>query len=173
MNANHNTLRLTRRDFLKVVGTSGAGLALAVYLEACTPDTATPETSPTSPIGTTPTPHPPFVWEPNIKLRVDNNGILTVIAFRSEMGQGIRTALAMLVADEMDIEWENVRIEQALADPRFGDQITGGSQSISSSYHRIRMAGAAARQMMINAASQVWGVEADGCRTEAGSCCPS
>jgi len=168
MNTDHKTLRLTRRDFLKVVGTSGAGLALAVYLQACKPETAIPETTSVTPIVTTPTPQPPFAWEPDIKLRVDNHGILTVIAFRSEMGQGIRTALAMLVADEMDIEWENVRIEQAPADSRFGDQVTGGSQSISSYYSNMRRAGAAARQMLVNAAAQVWGVEADGCRTEAG-----
>jgi isoquinoline 1-oxidoreductase beta subunit len=170
MNANRKTLQLSRRDFLKLVGTSGAGLVLAVYLDACTPDTDTPTPVATTitPIGATPTPHTPFIWEPDIKLRVDNNGILTVIAFRSEMGQGIRTALAMLVADEMDIEWENVRIEQALADSRFGDQTTGGSRSISTYYNSMRKAGAAARQMLINAASQVWGVEAYGCRTEAG-----
>ncbi len=168
MNVNHKTLWLSRRDFLKLVGTSGAGLMLAIYLEACTPEADTPEVASATPIGATPTPHPPFIWQPNIQLKVDNNGILTVIAFRSEMGQGIRTALAMLAADEMDIEWENVRIEQALADPRFGDQITGGSKSISTYYKSMRMAGAAARQLLINAASQVWGIEAEGCRTEAG-----
>jgi isoquinoline 1-oxidoreductase subunit beta len=168
MGTNRKTLQLSRRDFLKLTGMTGAGLVLAVYLDACAPASATPEIFPVIPIDTTPTPRPPFDWVPNIKLKLDNNGILTVIAFRSEMGQGIRTALAMLVADELDIKWENVRIEQALADSRFGDQITGGSQSISSYYNSLRMAGAAARQMLINAASQLWGVGADGCRTETG-----
>jgi isoquinoline 1-oxidoreductase beta subunit len=156
MNTNHKTNQLSRRDFLKLAGASGAGLILAVYLEACSSETAVPAH------------HSPFVWEPDIKLRVDDKGILTVIAFRSEMGQGIRTALAMLVADEMDIAWENVRIEQALADSRFGNQKTGGSQSISSYYDKMRMAGAAARQMLINAASQVWRVKADRCYTKMG-----
>jgi isoquinoline 1-oxidoreductase beta subunit len=168
MHANRKTLWVSRRDFLKLAGASGAGLVLSIYLGACAPETAISEAATITPIDITPTPHPPFIWEPNIKLKVDNHGILTVIAFRSEMGQGIRTALAMLVADEMDIEWENVRIEQALADPRFGDQITGGSRSISTYYKSMRMAGAAARQVLIDAASQVWGVEADGCRTEVG-----
>ena len=68
MNVNHKTLQLSRRDFLKLVGTSGAGLVLAVYLEACTPDTETPEVAPIAPVAATPTPHPPFTWEPNIKL---------------------------------------------------------------------------------------------------------
>jgi isoquinoline 1-oxidoreductase beta subunit len=99
---------------------------------------------------------------------LDNDGILTVIAFRSEMGQGIRTALAMLVADEMDIVWENVRIEQAPADSRYGDQSTGGSRSISSYYDTMRKAGATARQMLVEVAAQAWGVKADGCQTEAG-----
>jgi len=168
METNRKTFHLTRRDFLKLVGPSSAGLVLAIYLGACAPETATPETVIVTQAVATPTPRPPFVWEPNIKLRLDNSGILTVIAFRSEMGQGIRTALAMLVADELDVEWQNVRIEQALADSRFGDQVTGGSRSISTYYDSMRRAGAAARQMLINAASQVWAVEAGRCQTDAG-----
>jgi isoquinoline 1-oxidoreductase subunit beta len=168
MGTNRKTLQISRRDFLKLTGMTGAGMVLAVFLDACAPASATPEIALVTPTDTTPTPHPPFDWEPNIKLRLDNNGILTVIAFRSEMGQGIRTALAMLVADELDVEWQNVRIEQSLADSRFGDQITGGSRSISSYCDSMRRAGAVARQMLINAASQVWTVEAGRCQTEAG-----
>jgi isoquinoline 1-oxidoreductase beta subunit len=146
-------------------------LVLAVYLDACAPATATPEVAivtPTDGTPTTPTPRPPFDWVPDLSLRIDNHGILTVIAFRSEMGQGIRTALAMLAADELDIDWSDVRIEQAPADPRFGDQVTGGSQSVSSYYSSMRTAGAVARQMLVNAAAQAWGVEAGACQTEAG-----
>jgi isoquinoline 1-oxidoreductase beta subunit len=164
MNTKH--LQLSRRDFLKLAGTTGASLVLAIYLDACAP--ATPEIALVTPTDSTPVPDSPFGWEPNIYLKLDNEGILTVIAFRSEMGQGIRTALAMLVADEMDIDWENVRIEQALADSRYGDQVTGGSQSISSYYGNMRTAGATARQMLVEAAAQAWGVEAGGCQTEAG-----
>jgi hypothetical protein len=176
MKLNYKTVQLSRRDFLKLVSTSGVGLVISIYLGACDTEIDIPETATITPINNTPTPQPtiqptpqsPFVWEPDIKLKVDNNGTLTVIAFRSEMGQGIRTALAMLVADEMDIEWDNVRLEQALADSRFGDQITGGSRSISSYYNSMRKAGAAARQMLVNAASKMWGIDAEGCWTEAG-----
>lgn len=168
MEINRKKLQISRRDFLKLAGPSSAGLVLAIYLGACVPETTTPEAVIITPVDVTPTLHPPFDWEPNIKLRLDNNGILTVIAFRSEMGQGIRTALAMLVADELDVVWQDVRIEQALADSRFGDQVTGGSQSITTYYNSMRQAGAIARQMLINAASQVWGVEAGRCRTDAG-----
>ena len=166
MNTNRKRLQLSRRDFLKLTGTAGAGLVLAVYLDACAP--ATPEIALVTPTDSTPVPGSPFDWEPNIYLNLDNNGILTVIAFRSEMGQGIRTALAMLVADELDIDWGDVRIEQALADSKYGDQSTGGSLSIKDNYDSVRKAGAVARQMLVNAAAQFWGVEADGCQTEAG-----
>jgi CO/xanthine dehydrogenase Mo-binding subunit len=92
----------------------------------------------------TSTASPAFDWTPNIHVKVDADGVLTVTAFRSEMGQGIRTALAMLVAEELDVAWEQVRIDQALADPRYGDQVTGGSVSISTYYDAMRLAGATA-----------------------------
>ena len=176
---------LNRRDFLKVMAGAGGGLVLAVYLDACaapteTPPTITPtavstETPPTItpaaiPSTSTPTPEPSSLvdWEPSIYIKVDHQGLLTVTAFRSEMGQGIRTALAMLVAEELDVDWANVRIEQALADGRYGDQQTGGSVSISTYYTTLRRAGATARQMLIGAAAQQWNIEAEKCTTAAG-----
>ena len=157
---------ISRRDFIKLVGAAGGGLVLAVYLDACASDTPIPAT--VTPMPPTSTPRPPFDWVPNIYLKVDNNGIATVTAFRSEMGQGIRTALAMLVAEELDVNWEAVRIEQAPADNRYGDQLTGGSVSISTYYLELRPAGAAARQMLVEAAAEVWGIDPVQCETEAG-----
>jgi len=168
MTTKHKNIQLSRRDFLKLAGTTGAGLVLVVYLDACTPATATPEIAIVTSTDSTPTPRPPFDWEPNFYLKLDNNGILTVVAFRSEMGQGIRTALAMLIADELDVDWSVIRIEQAPADPKYGDQVTGGSVSVRNYYTGARKAGATARQMLVNAAAQAWGVEASGCQTEAG-----
>jgi isoquinoline 1-oxidoreductase beta subunit len=124
--------QLTRRDFIKLVGAAGGGLVLAVYLDACASDAPIPAT--VTPLGPTSTPRPPFDWAPNIYLKLDQDGILTVSAFRSEMGQGIRTAIAMLIAEELDMEWSSVRIEQAPTDPKYGGQLTGGSVSISSHY---------------------------------------
>ncbi|MGB8984877.1 MAG: molybdopterin cofactor-binding domain-containing protein, partial [Anaerolineales bacterium] len=102
---------LNRRDFIKLVGAAGGGLVLAVYLDACAPDAPLPATA--TPLSPTSTPRPPFDWAPNIYLKMDNTGTLTVIAFRSDMGQGIRTAIAMLVAEELDVDWNSVWIEQA------------------------------------------------------------
>ncbi len=158
--------QLSRRDFVKLVGAAGGGLVLAVYLEACAPDVPIPAT--VTPLSPTSTPRPPFDWSPNFYLKMDQDGILTIYAFRSEMGQGIRTAIAMLVAEELDVDWDSVRIEQSVTDSKYGDQLTGGSVSISRCYMGSRLAGAAARQMLVEAAVGVWDVDPAGCKTEAG-----
>jgi isoquinoline 1-oxidoreductase beta subunit len=161
------TANFSRRDFLKMTTLAGGGLVLAVYLEGCAPGTKTPTVVPVTPESTA-TPQPPFEWNPNIYLKLDREGILTIIAFRSEMGQGIRTALAMLAADELDIPWSSVRIEQADADSRYGDQLTGGSTSISTYHDGMRMAGAVARQMLLEAAAEAWDVDPTQCDANAG-----
>jgi len=159
--------QISRRDFLKLASVTGGGLALAVFLDGCAP---APDEVIATAIGITPTKtaQGPFDWAPNIYLKMDHQGVLTVMAFRSEMGQGIRTALAMLVADELDMDWSAVRIEQIPADRRYGDQVTGGSLSISRSHQAVRNAGAAARQMLVSAAAQAWSVDAAHCQTESG-----
>jgi isoquinoline 1-oxidoreductase subunit beta len=159
---------LNRRDFIKLVGTAGGALVLAVYLDGCAPDL--PETPTVVPATSTSTPvvRPPYEWAPNIYLKLDQDGILTVSAFRSEMGQGIRTATAMLVAEEVDVDWSSVRIEQAPADRHYGDQQTGGSVSVATYYYPLLQAGAAARQMLVEAAAQTWDVKPEACLTEPG-----
>ena len=149
--------QLTRRDFIKLVGAAGGGLVLAVYLDACASD---------APIPATVTPLSPHLHAgsairmvPSFYMKMDRDGILTIYAFRSEMGQGIRTAIAMLIAEELDVDWNSVRIEQALTDRKYGDQLTGGSVSISNHYSTLRSAGAAARQMLVEAAAGVWDVD--------------
>lgn len=158
--------QLTRRDFIKLAGAAGGGLVLAVYLDACASDAPIPATI--TPLSPTSTPVPPFEWHPSFYLQMDRDGILTIYAFRSEMGQGIRTAIAMLITEELDVDWSSVRIEQAQADRKYGDQLTGGSVSISNHYSTLRSAGATARQMLVEAAAGVWDVESAGCTTEAG-----
>lgn len=159
--------KMNRRDFLKLSGVAGGGLILAVYLEGCLPGADAPTVVPVTATAS-PTPKPPFNWDADIYLRIDDQGILTFTAFRSEMGQGIRTALAMLAAEELNIEWSSVRIVQADADSRYGNQLTGGSTSISTYYDAMRLAGAMARQMLIEAAAQAWDVDPAGCSSEAG-----
>jgi isoquinoline 1-oxidoreductase beta subunit len=159
--------RLSRRDFLKLSGLAGGGLVLAVYLEACAPGTEAPTIVAVTPDGS-PAPVLPFDWIADIYLKIDQDGVLTFTAFRSEMGQGIRTALAMLVAEELDIAWSSVRIVQADADSSYGNQQTGGSVSISTYHETMRQAGATARQMLVEAAAKVWDVDPDQCKSEAG-----
>ena len=97
--------------------------------------------------------------QPSVHLSIGEDGMVTVICHRSEMGQGVRTALCMVMADELEADWTTVRIEQAVGDPKYGDQNTDGSTSIrSGSYTRFRLAGAAARQMLQQAAAAEWGV---------------
>ena len=97
--------------------------------------------------------------QPSVHLSIGEDGLVTVICHRSEMGQGVRTALCMVIADELEADWTTIRIEQAIGDPKYGSQNTDGSTSIrSGSYARFRLAGAAARQMLERAAAAEWGV---------------
>ncbi len=146
---------LSRRTFLRVGSAAGAGLALGVFLP--TPSHPEPETGPK---GTD------FV--PNAWVRIDHSGNVTITVAKSEMGQGVRTALPMIVADELDADWSKVHVEQAVADDKYGNMTTGGSASVRTSWDRLRKAGAAARLMLLTAAARRWNVPVSECRTEEG-----
>jgi len=103
-------------------------------------------------------------WFPGVYLGIEPDGTVIIIAHRSEMGTGIRTALPMVAADELDADWQRVRIEQAIGDVRYGDQNTDGSKSIRDFYDPLRQAGATARLMLERAAAATWGVPAVQCR---------
>ncbi|MEG3791481.1 xanthine dehydrogenase family protein molybdopterin-binding subunit [Lysobacter sp. CCNWLW3] len=110
---------------------------------------------------------------PNAFLRIGNDDSVTVLIAHSEMGQGIWTGLAMLVAEELDADWTKIRVEHAPAAPAyahtaFGMQMTGGSTSTWSEFDRYRQAGATARQLLVAAAAQRFGVAAADVRTENG-----
>lgn len=96
-------------------------------------------------------------------LSLDASGQVEIVAHRSEMGQGIRTALPMVVADEMEADFDRVRVVQALADERYGDQNTDGSHSVRDFFQPMRKVGASARYMLVAAAAAVWGVPASEC----------
>jgi isoquinoline 1-oxidoreductase beta subunit len=108
----------------------------------------------------------------NSWVRIARDGTVTVIVGQSEMGQGIMTAIPMIIADELEAEWSKVRIEQAPADPAFGDpgrggeQSTNGSRSIRNMFTLWRRAGAAAREMLVVAAAKEWGVPLEECVAE-------
>ena len=89
---------------------------------------------------------------------LDASGLVEIVAHRSEMGQGIRTALPMVVADEMEADFDRVRVVQALADERYGDQNTDGSHSVRDYFEPMRKVGATARYMLVAAAAKAWGV---------------
>jgi len=158
---------ISRREFLKVSTLAGAGLLIGVYLPGCASSPA-PMVEPTITPKPTATPEPTDWLEPNIYLNIDNNGLVTINAFRSDMGQGIRTAIAMIVAEELDVVWSAVHIQQAPTDRAYGSQVTGGSVSISDHYGILRLAGATARKMLVAAAAQTWEVEPESCATENG-----
>lgn len=142
--------RLDRREFLKSGTLAGAGLVLAFYL----PSSAAEE--------------PTSSFQPNAWLQVAPGGDVTIWVAKSELGQGTHTGLAMIVADELDAEWQRVKVERAVLDPKYGFQGTGGSTGIRTSWARLRQAAAAARTMLVTAASQQWGVAPESCGTEPG-----
>ena len=151
-----DTLQTTRRGFLK----SGTGAALsigfALPLAAGRLEAATPA-----------------VFAPNAWLRITGDGTVTVLCGSAEMGQGVLTAIPMLVAEELDADWKKVRVQQSPVDkaydnPMFGMQATGGSTTVRAHWEPLRKAGAAAREMLVAAAAAQWKVPAGECRTEAG-----
>src|SRR5580693_6635793 len=104
--------------------------------------------------------------QPSVYLAIDTDGTVYVIAHRSEMGNGVRTSLPRIVADELDADWARVKVVQATGDEKYGDQDTDGSHSVVSFFIPLREAGASARLMMMRAAAQQWNVPATECSTE-------
>ena len=102
----------------------------------------------------------------SVYLALDTDGTAYIIAHRSEMGSGSRTALPRIVADELDADWARVKIVQAIGDEKYGDQDTDGSHSVRSFFETLREAGATARLVLIRAAAAQWGVPAQDCMTE-------
>src|SRR6266568_1044559 len=123
---------VNRREFLRVSSIVGGGLLLASYVE--TLEAASVFTSAAA---------PEFV--PNAFIRMTPDGIVTIVAKNPEIGQGVKTMLPMLIADELDVEWKNVRVEQASFDPtKFQSQSTGGSTATPINWLPMRRVGAAA-----------------------------
>lgn len=113
-------------------------------------------------------------FSPNAFIRIDKDGVVTLIMSKVEMGQGTFTSITMLIAEELGVDPTQVKLEQApadekkYADPLLGGQVTGGSTSIRGAWEPMRKAGAVARTMLVSAASQAWNVDAKDCRVENG-----
>jgi isoquinoline 1-oxidoreductase beta subunit len=152
---------LSRRGFLKAGAAASGGLVLGFFL-------------PTGGRLARAIPPPPKVMDaPNAFLRVAPDNTVTVMVNRLEFGQGVHTALPMVIADELDADWSQMRADLAPAadvykDPAFGMQITGGSGTIAHSFTQYREIGARARAMLVAAASKQWQVDPSQCRTEKG-----
>ncbi|MBI4902633.1 MAG: xanthine dehydrogenase family protein molybdopterin-binding subunit [Acidobacteria bacterium] len=146
----HQVSQRTRRAFLSDVFSAGAFVLGASLL----PKQAHAATAATS------------AFKPSVFLGLEPSGTLIVVAHRSEMGTGIRTALPMVLADEMEADWKRVTIEQALGDPKYGSQNTDGSCSIRDFYKTMRVAGSSARLMLERAAAKQWNVPPAECEAK-------
>jgi len=104
--------------------------------------------------------------QPNVYVAIDTDGTAYIVAHRSEMGNGVRTALPRIVADELDADWARVKVVQATGDEKYGDQDTDGSHSVVTFFVPLREAGATARLMLVRAAAEEWKVPAHECSTE-------
>src|SRR5690348_12576678 len=151
---------LNRREFLKTGAAAGATLGIGLYRPAFALE-------PAHAVAALP-PLPPQPFKPNAWIEIGPDGSVTIWTGRSEMGQGVRTALPMIVADELEADWTRVTVAQADANPAFGDQFTVGSRSVHTGFEPLRKAGAAAREMLIDAAALTWSVPRDACRANNG-----
>jgi CO/xanthine dehydrogenase Mo-binding subunit len=169
---------INRREFLKVGGT---GLLVGIYLSSCG-DSQTPSPSP-APLPTEtstdlptsepsatprPTPNPDATMQVGIFIQVDGRGLATGYIPRTELGQGSLTALAMIVAEEIDLPLHQVRIEHSPIDPAYGDLHTGGSDSISSYFTSLGKVAAVARALLVTAAANLLEVPYADLRTKKG-----
>ncbi len=157
MGASHSTLRATkldRRSFLKLTGMAGGGLALAfcVGTEARAAGEAAGQSA--------------GDFAPNAFLRISRKGSILIYSKGPEIGQGIKTAFPLIIAEELDAKWSDVVVEQAPVNPAvYGRQSAGGSRSIPDSWDQLRRAGAVARSMLVSAAAATWKVPAGECTT--------
>jgi CO/xanthine dehydrogenase Mo-binding subunit len=147
---------LNRRDFLKTSAAGSAALVIGFHLSpsAFAASAEDQEKKPVNPFD---------AW---IRIAPDNQ--VTLIVGKSEMGQGIMTALPMILAEELSLDWKQVKIEQAPTNPKIYDHGTGGSGSVAGAYLPMRQAGAAAREMLVTAAAQHWNVNRDTCHPQNG-----
>ena len=168
-----NAVVLGRREALWAAAFAATGLLVGCHV-APEPQVAAPAPPPPGPSpAAQPTRAVPPAFAPNAWVRVATDGTVTVIIDKSEMGQGILTGLAMLVAEELECDWSKVKTEfapvnPAYVNPLFGMQATGGSTSTAGSWDPLRKAGAAARMMLVSAAASAWGVNAASCHAEKG-----
>ena len=146
---------VSRRDFLKVTALAGGGLLLGTWVA---PAGAAAEAAPAL-----------ADFAPNAWIRIAPDGAVTIIAQNPEVGQGVKTMLPMLIAEELDVDWRSVKVEQAGLDTtKYQGQFAGGSTATPTHWLPMRRVGAAGRAMLVTAAAQTWGVPEAECETSGG-----
>src|SRR5580765_6965154 len=136
---------IDRRSFLRISAIAGGGLMIAAYIDPITNVLAQGRQG-----------GPPLV--PNSFIKIAPDGRVTIIGKNPEIGQGIKTTLPMLIAEELDVDWSSVTVEQGDLDAKYGAQSAGGSTAVPQNYNGMRQIGAAARQMFVSAAATSWNV---------------
>src|SRR5919202_2988802 len=159
---NANEQHLSRRSFLRVSASAAGGLLIALYLDlpSAAQEGGQPQQTPR-----------PKVYPPDAFVHIRPDGKIVIQVNRLEFGQGVQTALPLVLADELDADWSQVVAELAPAadvykDPLFGIQMVGGSGSIAHSFQQYRELGAKTRAMLVAAAARRWNVAPEQCRTE-------
>jgi isoquinoline 1-oxidoreductase subunit beta len=151
----NTTTTIGRRQFFRVSALAGGGMLLATYFRFGTEDLAAAGNA--------------AEFVPNAFIKIMPDGAVTIIAKNPEIGQGVKTMLPMIIADELDVDWKNVKIEQADFDStKFQNQSAGGSTATPNNWTPMRRVGAAGRAMLVAAAAQTWGVAEAECETAAG-----
>jgi len=151
-----NSSAVNRRDFLKTGAAGSVALVIGFHLSpSALADPAADQEKKT--------PNPFDAW-----VRITSDSRVTLILGKSEMGQGIMTALPMILAEELCVDWKQVKVEQAPTNPKIYQHGTGGSGSVAGSWLPLRRAGAAAREMLISAAAARWNVSTDTCKAQDG-----
>ena len=153
---------LDRRGFLKVSALAGGGLLLGFYLKSAGRAVGAEVVNASAgfPVGD---------FAPNAFIRIAPTGIVTLISKQPEIGQGIKTSLPMIIAEELEVDWKDVVVQQGDLNPVYGSQSAGGSTSTPNNYENFHRLGATARAMLLTAAAQTWGVPAGECEAATGA----